>query len=325
VLHVIAFDARGHRVVEDRDEIAGLIAEDETVVWADITHPDDDELAVLRQQLPLHPLAIEDASKHGQRPKLEEFTTHAFIVAYAGDARTGRVTEIDLFVGANWFVTVHETVSEGTRFSMHACRERVLRTDPSHVTSSFLLYVVLDEIVDTYFAVIDRLADRIDAVEDRIFAAPDPERDEREIQRDMLALRKELLSFRRRVVPLREVLIELFREDVAWIDPGIHQYLQDVFDHVMRVTDELDTARELIGNAVDAHLAMVGNHQNQIMKKVTSWGAILIVASLIAGIYGMNFTEMPELRWRFGYPMALTTMLLSTVALYAYFKRKRWL
>ncbi|HEY5153139.1 MAG TPA: CorA family divalent cation transporter, partial [Acidimicrobiales bacterium] len=138
-------------------------------------------------------------------------------------------------------------------------------------------------------------------------------------------LRRELLQFRRRVVPLREVLQTILRQEIQPIGEEVQRYYQDVLDHILRVVDTLETQRELLGNAVDAHLAVVNNNMNEIMKKMTSWGAILFGAALISGIYGMNFTNMPELHWRYGYFMAVGLMLVMTVSLYTWFKRKGWL
>jgi magnesium transporter len=325
VLNILAFDADGHHEVDDPDRISDLVAIDGTVVWADVCDPAEGELELVEREFDLHPLAMEDARKHGQRPKLEHFNDHAFVVAYAADVETNELVEVDFFIGRNWLITVHDPTPGGGDFDVDDCQARVCRLHPVAPSASFLFYIVLDTLVDSYFGLIDAFGEQVDAIEERIFSDPDPETDEMAIQREMLALRKRLLRFRKRVVPLREVLLLVLREDLPWMTHDTRQYLQDVFDHVMRVTDEIDMRRELIGNAVDAHLALASNHMNQIMKRMTSWGAILIVATLIAGIYGMNFENMPELHWHLGYYGALTLMLVCTGSLYAYFKRRDWL
>jgi len=321
------FDGEGAEPV-DKDRISEVLASDDAGVWADLLNPTQDEIDAVEQELGLHPLSIEDVTKKGQRPKLEVFEHHAFVVAYAAcDCRDGyELVEVDIFAGRNWMLTIHDHSIGGAQFSSESVRERLSRfRKHKEVDGSVLLYVVLDEIVDTYFDALDDFGQRADEMEERIFSDPDPERDEMPIQRSMLELRKELLDFRRKVTPLREVLIQCLRDDLEWVSEEERHYFQDVFDHVLRISDEIDTRRELIGNAMEAHLAMVSNHMNQIMKKMTSWGAILIVATLIAGIYGMNFDNMPELHYRFGYFGALAVMLVTTTGLYLYFKRKRWL
>lgn len=325
MLSVYAFDVAGPRVVEDPDEISDLLQRPETVVWADVLHPTAQDLALIQGEFALHPLAVEDASKHGQRPKLEMYDNHGFLVAYASTAADRKLNEVDIFVGANWLVTVHEHNASGAHFDITAVRERCVRNTNNRATVAFLLYTVLDEIVDTYFGAVETIGDQIDDIEERIFNDTDPVRDERPMQREMLDVRKSLLTFRRKVVPLREVLLQLLRDDLTFVDPSAHHYFQDVLDHIMRITDEIDNRRELIGNAVDAHLAMVGNQMNQIMKKMTSWGAILIVSTLITGIYGMNFREMDLLDWQYGFRFALLSMLAVTLGLYFYFKRKGWI
>jgi magnesium transporter len=292
--------------------------EGETLRWVDLVDPSDEELTRVESEFELHPLAIEDARQHGQRPKLEQYPKHAFIVAHSK-----QLAEVDLFVGRDWLVSVRERSKEGESWSCDAARARFERTKPESVTVGFLLYTILDEIVDGYFDATDAAEDRLEALEDRIFA--EGLADERDMQQRLFDIRRELLLFRRSVVPLREVLSALLRRELAWIDNDTVVHLQDVFDHVLRAIDTLDSQRELMGNAVDAHLAIISNRMNQVMKRMTSWGAILLGSTLVAGIYGMNFTHMPELRWRYGYAYALVLMAVITTAGYQYFKRKDWL
>ena len=323
VLSVFAFDASGARVVDDPDQISDLIETPHTVVWVDVVESDSDDLARLAGELSLHHLATEDAIKHGQRPKLEIYPSHAFVVAYASADDPSDLPEIDVFVGPNWIVTVREHNQRGAHFDIAAVRERYERAIDSACTVGFLLYTVLDEIVDTYFDAMDRIEDTLAKLEDDIFA--DPENQEAPIQKEMLELRRDLLLFRRRVVPMRDVVFAILRREIPWIEEAAVVYFQDVLDHLLRIIDQIDTQRELLGNAVDAHLAIVSNNMNEIMKKMTSWGAILLGGTLIAGIYGMNFDDMPELHWVHGFRLALASMLALTVGLYIYFKRKKWL
>ncbi|MDQ3570576.1 MAG: magnesium/cobalt transporter CorA [Actinomycetota bacterium] len=308
----------GTEEVADPDEISELRGRDDRLIWVDLLDPSDADLARIAAEFELHHLALEDAKKHGQRPKLERYPTHAFVVAYSGAP-----AEVDVFVGRDWLVTVRDRSEAGDPWSLDGARARFERTRPENVTVGFLLYVLLDELVDGYFAVVDQAEDRLEVLEERLFSDTSPS--ERAMQRDLFALRRELLEFRRRVVPLRQVVMALLHGEVSWLDDPTLVHLQDVYDHVLRATELLDEQRELLGNVVEAQLALASNHMNRVMKTMTSWGALLLGATLIAGIYGMNFEHMPEVDWRFGYPFALGIMAVSTILGYRAFKRRDWL
>jgi len=197
------------------------------------------------------------------------------------------------------------------------------RVDPARLEVGALVHAVLDLLVDGYFAAIDTMEDTVEDFEEQVLDDEHPTEDT--IQGDLLALRRQMVEFRRIVLPLRDVVSALVRGDVTWVDELTRLHLRDVFDHVLRALESLDSQRELVGNAVDAHLALASNRMNQVMKRMTSWGAILIGSTLVAGIYGMNFEHMPELGWRFGYPFALGLMVAITIAGYRAFSRRDWL
>jgi magnesium transporter len=312
---------RGASVSEEVDtsKISDLLDEgDGCMVWVDVVEPSEDDLACLEEEFSLHPLAMEDVRHHHQRPKLEHYPTHDFLVAYSSDLQ-----EVDVFVGPRWVVTVRETDEAGRSWRVDAARSRFERSRPADAGPGFLVYVLLDSLVDGYFEATDRVEDELEDLEERIFGEQLP--DETETQEELFDIRRKLLVFRRAVVPLREVLSELMRGEFEWLDATTRVHLQDVYDHVLRAVDMVDGLRELMGNAVDAHLAIISNRMNQVMKMMTSWGAILLGSTLIAGIYGMNFRHMPELKWRYGYAWALGLMLTLTVVGYAYFKKRDWL
>jgi magnesium transporter len=304
--------------VDDPEDISELIGKKGRVLWVDLQDPSDDDFALIQDEFSLHPLAMEDARHHGQRPKLEHYPSHAFVVAYSS-----KLSEVDLFIGPDWLVTVRGHNRAGDEWDATSARTRFERTCPDDPTVGFLVYTLLDELVDGYFDATDAAEDLLEGLEDRIFA--EQVADERTVQQRLFEIRRELLMFRRAVVPLREVLSALLRREVEWMDEPAIVHLQDVYDHVLRAIDLLDGMRELMGNAVDAHLAIISNRMNLVMKKMTSWGAILLGSTLVAGIYGMNFNHMPELHWYFGYGMALGMMAIITGLGYWYFKRKDWL
>ena len=312
------FESNGTSHLHDPAEIATIVKRSDELVWVDVLDPNEADFRCLCQEFGLHPLAVEDAQKHGQRPKLEHYANHSFVVAYSRE-----MAEVDLFIGPSWLITVRERNPNGEVCRIDAIRTRFQRESPHQTTVGHLVYVVLDELVDGYLDRTDAIEDEVEGIEERIIldqvGAPI------EVQTQLLGLRRQLLEFRKVVLPLRDVLGRLQRGEVESVDAVAREQLQDVVDHAYRVVDQLDQERELIGNAVDAHNALIANRMNEVMKRMTSWGAILIASTLIAGVYGMNFEHMPELGWKYGYAWALGLMGVITVLGYRYFKKKDWL
>jgi magnesium transporter len=240
-------------------------------------------------------------------------------------AYSANLAEVDVFIGSDWVITVRERNADGAMWQPHFAQARCERFDASERTAGVILHAILDEIVDGYFASLDAAEDKIEALEDDVFAPPAKGESETTIQRRLFDIRHDLVAFRRKVIPLREVLAAILRGEVVPVDGQALLLMQDVYDHLLRAVDTIDSHRELMGNAVDAHLAIISNRMNQVMKQMTSWGALLLGSTLIAGIYGMNFQHMPELGWEYGYPFALGLMLVMTVAGYWYFRRRDWL
>ena len=321
MLNATAYNGESSWSVSGVEAIVSATADATNLVWVDLCGPIDEDLDAIAVALNLHELAVEDVRKHGQRAKLDRYPLHAFLVAYAR-AADGDMCEVDVFIGPNWIVTVREMNDHGETFSIVEVAHRYARLRKLDTGIGFLLYCLLDDLVDGYFAEAEQAEDALEVIEETLFdVGPPPDGT---LQQELLELRRSLITFRRRVVPLRDVVLALLRREVPWIEDAAMVYLEDVFDHILRVIDQIDTQRELMGNVVDASLALTSNRMNEVMKKMTSWGAILIVATLIAGIYGMNFTDMPELHWRFGYYGALGLMLLTTSGMYLYFRRKKW-
>ncbi|HEY2556064.1 MAG TPA: magnesium transporter CorA family protein, partial [Diaminobutyricibacter sp.] len=258
----------------DAHDISELV-HDPHLLWVDVADPTEDDLQRLQQEFSLHPLAMEDVREHHQRPRLQTYPTHAFIVVYSSGLQ-----EVNIFVGPTWVITVRESDGAGESWSVENARMRFERTHPEKCDVGYLVYVLLDEVVDGYFDETDRAEDRVEELEDLIFS--EAHQNETEVQQTLFDIRRRLVKFRRVVVPLREVVGSLLRKEVDWIDDHDVVLLQDVYDHVLRVIDLLDSGRELMGNAVDAHLAIINNRMNSVMKKWTSWGAILLLSTLVA-------------------------------------------
>jgi magnesium transporter len=274
----------------------------------------------LARQFGFHPLSIEDCRHQHQRPKVEEFPGYYFIVLYeAGLNDLGRLQlgELGIFLGKNYLVTVH---SESIRAIETA--ERLWRswTDLAERGTGLLAYLLIDAFVDDYLPLLDTVSDRMDSLEDRIFADFQDESLE-----EIFRIKKELLLLRRAVTPLRDVFNTLLRREQPIFSRETHTYFQDVFDHLIRVADTIDTLRDMVGSMMDAYLSISGNRMNLVMKRLTSIATILMSVTLVAGIYGMNFDYMPELKWRYGYVGALLSMLVVGLAIYSHFRRIKWL
>jgi magnesium transporter len=309
----------------DTDAISNFLAEPDVLLWVDLEHPTEEEAALLGREFGFHELALEDCLQPHQRPKIEQYGSYYFLVAYAVSFSDDDVVEQEMaaFVGRNYLVTVRKEppydLTEVTkRANVHneLCREG----------GAYLLYLLLDEIVDGYFDALEQLEDVSEEVEDLVFREQEVEgTKEMDRQSRIFQLKKQLLQFRRVAAPLRDVLDVMQRRTIDVVTVPLEPYYRDVYDHVLRATDFLDNLRDILSSALEAHLAVVSNRLNEIAKSLTSWGAIILVPTLIAGIYGMNFRHMPELDWRYGYPFALGLMFLSGFALHRVFKRRGWL
>jgi magnesium transporter len=303
----------------DLSRISDLLDEEDTLLWVDAEDPTEAEMKTLGEEFSLHPLAVEDILHRDQRPKVEIYKDHFFLVLHSLslDGQEIRDSEIHAFAGPGYLVTLRYAPA----FDIAPVRKRwELQPELASEGGGFLLYVVLDEVVDDYFKVIESFEDASEEIEQAVFA-DEPQAD---LQEEIFRLKKQVLQFRRRVMPLREVL-DLLQEGIGLVTERLRPYYRDVADHTIRVLEFTDNVRELLTTALEAHLSQISNRLNQVMKSVTSWGAIILVPTLIAGIYGMNFRHMPELHWVWGYPMSLALMALSAFALFRMFRRRGWL
>jgi magnesium transporter len=302
-------------------QISDVLGTDDATVWLDMDEPTPEKLEVLKEEFGFHELALEDSLHPHQRSKVDEYDTHYFLIVYALTPQAGSghiLHEVAVFVGPQYLVTIrkdpaYELTNVAKRWEAHS--ELVKEG------GGYLLYILLDEIVDGYFTLLDEYEDQTEIVEDQVLA----EQVDPQTRGTIFELKKHLLLFRRGAGPLREGLDALQRRTLPVVTPTLEPYYRDVYDHVLRATDFADNLRDILTSALDVHLSAVGNRLNEVMKVLTSWAAIILVPTLIAGIYGMNFVHMPELRWRYGYLYSLTLMGASALALYRAFKRKKWL
>jgi magnesium transporter len=302
-------------------DISELRALDHNVVWADVSDPTSRDFEDLAEEFGFHHLSIEDCQNEHQRPKVEEYAGYYFIVLYeaelAGPQDRLELRELNIFLGKNYLVTVHSRPIRAIETARRLWHEW---TDRSDQGAGLLAYLLIDGIVDDYLPLLDIISERMDDLEDSIFGEWRPESIE-----EIFSIKKKLLYLRRSITPLRDVFNTLLRREQPIFPRETHVYFQDVFDHLIRVADTIDTLRDMLGSTMDAYLSVSGNRMNQVMKRLTSISTILMSVTLIAGIYGMNFALMPELRWRYGYVYALLSMVVVGLALYVYLKKVKWL
>jgi magnesium transporter len=304
----------------DPERISDLLEEKGALIWLDLEDPSEGDLRMLQEEFSLHPLAIEDTLHRDQRAKVEAYEDHFFLVIHPLSLEDGEIvdSELHVFVGPGFLVTLrYPPAFDMGPVLRHWEKQEALATEGGGA----LLYALLDEVVDGYFELIERLEDESEEVEEAVFAEePTPDLQER-----MFRLKKRVLLFRRRVMPLREVF-DLLGEEVGLVTDTLRPYYRDVADHVLRVLEFIDNVRELLTTGLEAHLSQTSNRLNQVMKKLTSWAAIILVPTLIAGIYGMNFIRpFPRFGNPYGFWIAIGLMAVTGGGLYWIFRKRDWL
>ena len=302
-------------------EISDYLTEPDATVWADFTAPTEADLAIIEEELSLHHLAVEDAVTDHQRPKLDRYDSHLFLAAYAVDLDTETHElakhEVKAFITARAVVTVHPEA-----FDMGTVVQRWdSNPDLARYGSAFLLWGILDVIVDGHFATVQDLDGEIEQYEDLLF---DGKNHGTEIQRKSFDLRRNLVMLRRSVLPMREVVNSLMRRDMELMEHDMVPYFQDVYDHVLRATEWTESLRDLVATILDTNLSIQSNRMNLIMKKVTSWAAIIAVPTAITGFFGQNLL-FAGFGTVWGTYLSSGLIVVTGLALYTSFKRRDWL
>ncbi len=297
-------------------------------VWIGLHEPDEKEFTGLAELFGLHPLAVEDAVNAHQRPKVEEYDGVLFAVfktvryvEHEELTATSEVVdsgELMAFVGPDFVITIRH----GGHGSLGPLRE-ALEDLPEQLSKgpSAVLHAMADHVVDDYLAVADAVQDDLDAIESAVFSEQADRRDAGRIYQ----LKRELLELKRAVTPLARPLQHLATHPMPLIDPDIRAYFRDVNDHLARVAEQVTSFDALLDSILQAHLAQVTVAQNEDMRKITAWAAIVAVPTMVCGVYGMNFEHMPELRWTYGYPLVLGVIVVSCVVIHRGFRRNGWL
>jgi magnesium transporter len=290
-------------------------------VWLGLHEPSEEEFDAVRREFNLHELAVEDAIHAHQRPKVELYEDTLFIVLkparYVDSEEVVQIGEIMLFVNEAFVISVRH----GEASALHDVRQRLDR-HPELAASGTgaVLYAIVDKVVDDYEPVADGVAVDIQEIEQQIFSSERSNPAER-----IYKMEREVLEFHRAVVPLTSPVDRLARGHFEVIDTELRIHLRDVHDHLLRVSQQIQGFRELLSSALQANLTQVSVRQNEDMRKITAWVAILAVPTAVSAIYGMNFKHMPELGWTFGYPLVISLMLLACITLYVRFRRAGWL
>jgi magnesium transporter len=316
----------GKRIVDDvppseLGRLRKLACEPGDFVWVGLHEPSEAELATVEEEFGLHPLAVEDAFNAHQRPKLERYEDTLFLTLkslwYVDADDAVETGEINMFVGSDFIITVRH----GSGSELHTARRdlearaKVLTHGPSAV-----VYAVCDRVVDAYLSVVGSLEEDVDEVETSVFS---PERTNDSAR--IYTLKREIAETLRAVLPLREPKLRFAAGAVPGISEESAPFFRDVSDHLTKVAETVDGLDGLLSTAFDAHLAQISVQQNEDMRKISAGVGLVAAPTLIAGVYGMNFTHMPELAWLLGYPFALGLMVLTSGALWVFFKRSGWL
>lgn len=298
-------------------------------LWLDVDEPTEDDLHTLAEEFSLHPLVVEDARHRRQRPKVEMFHAYTFIVLRAarlqhdpGNPADLEESEIHALAGTGFLATLRfsPAFDMAPAVARWESQPSMLALGPGYAT-----YSLIDQVVDRYLTAVEAFEDLADDLEDDVFAKEDGQGEDPGIRERLFQLKRQTVRLRRFVSPLREG-IELLLDRRELAPAPVEPYFRDVVDHVIRVDELLDNVRDLMTSLQELRVAQAANRMNEVMKSLTAWATILLVPTLLAGIWGMNFRHMPELEWRYGYLVAIGTILGAAFGLYAWFKwKKRWL
>ncbi len=297
------------------------LLEDETVCWIDIQGTGDEQL--LRQfadSFSIHPLALEAVVNVPQRPKIERFDEHTLVITRMVLLQEDEVIpeQVSIFIGANYVLTFQERSSD----VFNPVRDRIQQGGPVFHNSGpgYLAYALIDAVIDGFFPILETFGEKLESLEDEIVADANPQ-----ILREIHTAKRDLLDIRRAIWPQREAISAMIRDENPLVTDTVRTHLHNCYDHCVQIMDGIETYRELTGSLMDLYLSCVGNRQNEVMKVLTIMASVFIPLSFLAGIYGMNFENMPELHSKWGYPILLGSMSGIAAIMLLYFRRKGWL
>ncbi|SAL12564.1 magnesium and cobalt transport protein CorA [Caballeronia peredens] len=306
------------------EQISDYVQKPECFVWVALKDPDAAELDAMKEEFGLHELAVEDVRTHHQWPKIEEYDDSLFAVMHPVELQQdGSLLfgEVNVFVGKNYVLSVRMRTQRG----FQKVRERCEHEPPLlKQGSAFVLYALMDDIVDNYFLVLEKLTSELEELEDRIFK-PQEHNEAREIIEELYRFKRRLVVLRHHVGPLLESVGKLMGGRVPKICEGMSTYFKDVYFHLERITSGIEGRREMVITAVQVNLGMIALAESEITKRLGTFAALFAVPTMIAGIYGMNFEHMPELHSRYGYPIVIAAILAIDALLFRWFRKAKWI
>ena len=306
----------------DLKQAAKLVGKKE--VWVDCENPSRAEAEEIGKAFELHPLSVEDSLNERQRAKLDEYPGYSYLVIHAvGLTENLSASQLNLFLGEDFIVTIHRKPLQAVEDTVALVTSK---PDVLGKGSDYVAHALMDELVDHIFPVLDHFEERISRIEEEIFESSGANViQNKKIVDSIFRLKKDLLQVRKVIWPHRETIHSLLSRRVPYIHDEAVPYFRDVYDHLIRITDMLETYRELLSSTMEAYLSVVSNNLNVVMKKLTAITAIIMVPALIAGIYGMNFSTIPELRAEWGFYEALAIMAVAVLGLFTYFRLRQWI
>jgi len=314
--------SEGKRIADvNLSDVHENLKEENQFVWIGLYEPSEEILNLVQQEFKLHELAVEDAHLAHQRPKVEQYADSIFVVlrtAQMNQQHHIEFGETHFFVGDNFIVIVRH----GSNIPYTEVRSRCEST-PDHMKKGqgFVLYAVMDFIVDRYFPVVHEMEQELEEIESKIFK----QKPSRETTEQIYDLKRELLEVKRAVSPLVDICNRLMRFEIKCISAETRPYFRDVYDHVVRINEMVDNTRELLNSAMEANFSLISIAQSDVSKKFAGWAAIIAVPTMVAGFYGMNFKFMPELQWHYGYFVVIGVTVCICTTLFFLFKRSGWL
>jgi magnesium transporter len=305
-------------------DISDYVTRPECFVWVALFEPTTQEIDEMALEFDLHPLAVDDARSGHQRPKIEEYDDSLFVVLHTlettSDAPDSPLTggEVDIFVGRNYILSVRHRTEKGFGNVRARCeREPALL----RYGAGFVLYALMDTVVDRYFPILDGMESELEEIEEQIFVRNAA----RSNIESLYALKQKLMVLKHAIDPLMEATGKLYGGRVPQVCTGMQEYFRDVYDHLHRIHASIEGIRDMLTTAIQVNLGMISLSESEVTKRLAAWAAIIAVPTMVAGIYGMNFDNMPELKWAYGYPVSIAIMVVIDVYLYIRFKKTRWL